>query len=102
MSEHDETEPHIHALTAFMVVIDQQGEVWAVMQPPAGVCVDVAPTQTHVLRASRELVANLEAQTVAQFVTAAMAAQAAAQTPPGTQSLIAEALAARGISPDRS
>lgn len=100
MSEENTPEPHIHALTAFMVVIDTEGAAWAVMEPPPGVCVTVAPTSAHVRRACMELVADINAQAAAEYTVNTLAQQqrqAEMQT-----NVVADALAARGIVPERS
>lgn len=97
-----EVDAHIHALTAFMVVIDNEGATWAVMEPPPNVHVSVAPTTAHVRRACLELVADINAQAAAEYTAKAFAAQHATAAAQAAHNVVADALRSRGITPDRS
>lgn len=65
--EHDETTEHVHAVTAFMVLVDELGRATAVAQPPAGVIVDRLPDVLAIRRACRDIVDDLNAQIAGQY-----------------------------------
>lgn len=64
----DEEYEHIHALTAFVVIVAPDGKAFAVLEPPPGVVVDAMPDTTAVRRACHEIVDDINAQITAEYV----------------------------------
>ena len=64
-----EEHPHIHALTAFMVIVDESGKSYAVLQVPDGVEASYAPDATSVRRACQEIADDIKAQAAAAYAT---------------------------------
>ena len=64
-----EEHPHVHALTAFMVIVDESGKAYAVLQVPDGVEASFAPEATSVRRACQEIVNDINAQVSAAYTT---------------------------------
>ncbi len=62
------TDEHFHALTAFIVVVDESGKAFAVLEPPDGVAVNYMPDMGSVRRACSEIVDDINNQITAQYV----------------------------------
>jgi hypothetical protein len=60
----------VHALTAFMVVVDETGKAYAILEPPAGVAVEHLPDMTSIRRACSEIVDDINAQSAGQYAAA--------------------------------
>lgn len=58
---------HIHVLTAFMVLVDETGKAYAVLQVPDGVEAAYQPDSTSVRRACSEIVDDINALAAARY-----------------------------------
>jgi len=68
-TEAPEEHPHIHALTAFMVMVDESGKAYAILQVPDGIEAAYAPDAVSVRRACVEIADDIRAQTAAAYAT---------------------------------
>jgi hypothetical protein len=94
---HDEAAPHVHAQTAFMVVVDESGKSFAVLQAPDGVAVNYLPDPTSVRRACMEIVADINAKMAADYTVNSLNAQAQLDAKRSVPSdAVAEAFQKRG------
>lgn len=76
--------PHIHALTAFTVIVTEDGKSYALLEPPAGVAVNYMPDASAVRRACSEIVDDINCQIAAEYVVQKQEAQRYAQMKPAS------------------
>jgi hypothetical protein len=82
--EADPNLPHIHALTAFTVIVTEDGNSYAILEPPAGVAVQYMPTATSVRRACNEIVDDINCQVAAEYTFQKQEQQRFAQMKPAS------------------